>query len=74
MNRALTDEVLVGETLAWLGRGGISAECRPNGLRPAFRHSETGAVYPSRFADGRPAPIHVLGGLPDEVVGCVSDT
>lgn len=68
MNLALTDEVLVQQTLAFRGTGGTSAECRPSGLRPAFRDNRTGTVYPSRFADGRPAPIHVLGGLPDELV------
>jgi hypothetical protein len=29
---------------------------------------ETRAVYPSRFADGRMAPFHILDGLPDELV------
>jgi hypothetical protein len=38
------------------------------GFRPAFLDFATLAIYPSRFADGRPAPFHLLDGLPDEVV------
>jgi hypothetical protein len=30
--------------------------------------TQTRAVYASCFADGRPAPFHLLDGLPDEVV------
>ena len=29
---------------------------------------ETAAVYLARFADGRPAPFHLIDGLPDELV------
>jgi hypothetical protein len=38
------------------------------GFRPAFLDVATLTIYPSRFADGRAAPIHLLDGLPDEVV------
>jgi hypothetical protein len=37
-------------------------------LQPAFRDTSTGAVYLSRFADGRPAPVHVWDGLPESAV------
>lgn len=60
--------ILQQETIAYQGSGGVSAENRSFGFRPAFRNTETGRVYPSRFADGRPAPIHMVDGLPDEVV------
>ncbi len=50
------------------GRGGRSQENRALGFRPAFRDGETGCVYLSRFADGRPAPMHVLDGLPPHLV------
>lgn len=56
------------ENITHEGSGGVSAGNRSFGFRPAFRNTETGSVYPSRFADGRPAPIHMLDGLPDEVV------
>jgi hypothetical protein len=56
------------ENFAYKGSGGISAGNRSLGFRPAFRNLETGIVYPSRFADGRPAPIHMIDGLPDDLV------
>lgn len=48
--------------------GGRSEENRPLGFRPAFKDVASGVVYDSRFADGRPAPFHLLDGLPEEVV------
>ena len=60
--------ILEQETIAYQGSGGISDNNRSFGMRPAFRNNETGRVYPSRFADGRLAPIHLIDGLPDELV------
>jgi hypothetical protein len=60
--------ILEQETIAYQGSGGVSADNRPFGFRPAFRNTQTGRVYPSRFADGRLAPIHMIDGLPDELV------
>ena len=37
-------------------------------FRPAFLDRATRIVYPSRYADGRPAPFHVLDGLPQPLV------
>ncbi|MCK0508036.1 hypothetical protein [Aromatoleum anaerobium] len=48
--------------------GGRSEENCSIGFRPAFMDVATRAIYPSRFADGRPAPFHLLDGLPDGVV------
>jgi hypothetical protein len=48
--------------------GGVSSGNAALGFRPAFLDSSTLAIYPSRFADGRPAPFHLLDGLPDDVV------
>jgi hypothetical protein len=56
------------ETAAHRGTGGVSAENRALGFRPAFRDTETGQTFPSTFADGRPAPFHILDGLPEPVV------
>lgn len=50
------------------GTGGVSANNRSLGFQPAFRNKETGLVYASRFADGRLAPIHLMDGLPEELV------
>ena len=44
------------------------AGLKPLGFSPVFLDFDTFTIYPSRFADGRPAPLHLLDGLPDEVV------
>ena len=49
------------------GTGGVSQENRSCGFVPAFFDSSTGTVYRSCFADGRPAPMHLLDGLPAEL-------
>jgi hypothetical protein len=64
----LSSRYLQLETQAHRGTGGVSAENRQLGFRPAFRDTATGQTYPSTFADGAPAPSHVLDGLPDRVV------
>jgi hypothetical protein len=68
MRQAMTKQVLRIETLRFLGTGGISAGNQSDGFRPAFLDTDTDAVYLSRFSDGRPAPFHLLDGLPDELV------
>lgn len=67
-NQAMTNQVLRLETSKFMGTGGISAQNRSEGFRPAFLDTDTEAVYLSRFGDGQPSPIHVLDGLPDELV------
>jgi hypothetical protein len=37
-------------------------------MRPAFFDHATRTTYPSRFADGRMAPCHLLDGLPADLV------
>ena len=44
------------------------AVAAPPGFEPAFLDTGTMAIYRSRYADGRAAPLHVIDGLPDEVV------
>jgi hypothetical protein len=66
--RTLTEQRLEHENLRHLGTAGVSAENRSLGFQPAFVDRETRAIYLSRFADGRPAPCHVLDGLPRELV------
>lgn len=48
--------------------GGESSVCAQEGLAPGFRDEETGRVYRACFRDGRAAPMHLLDGLPDDVV------
>jgi hypothetical protein len=65
---ALTAQTLERENVEVFGSGGRSEENGSRGFRPAFMDQATSVVYPARFADGRPAPFHILDGLPDEVV------
>jgi hypothetical protein len=68
MNKLLTIETLRKQNLAFLGTGGVSAENRSGGFRPAFHDLTSGRTALARFADGRPAPMHLLEGLPEEWV------
>jgi hypothetical protein len=64
----ITSQGLSLEKARWQGSAGCSAGNRGLGFRPAFLDTETGRVYLSAFADGRPAPVHVLDGLPQTLV------
>lgn len=66
--KTMSEQLLKRENELHEGTGGRSPENRDLGFRPAFLDFETQVVYPSRFADGRPAPIHMLDGLPEEVI------
>jgi hypothetical protein len=64
----LSMRYLLLENAAHQGSGGVSAENRGLGFRPGFLDTLTGATYLSTFADGRPAPFHILDGMPEELV------
>jgi len=65
---ALTARTLRQQNRAFRGTGGVSAHNRSLGFAPAFLDTQTGAVYRACFADGRPAPMHLLEGLPPALV------
>ena len=65
---ALSNQVLAQQNHMFQSTGGVSQGNREQGFRPAFLDQSTGTSYLSRFADGRVAPLHVLDGLPDELV------
>jgi hypothetical protein len=64
----LTYEKLRAENQHFWNTGGVSQNNRDQGFHPAFLDTVTGQVYLSRFANGNPAPIHLLDGLPDDLV------
>jgi hypothetical protein len=64
----MSDTRLRIENLLHHGSGGRSQENRGLGFRPAFFDFATCRTYLSCYANGLSAPIHVLDGLPDEVV------
>ena len=68
VKRLLTETELKRENNVHVGTGGRSQENSGLGFRPAFFDFATQKIYPSRFADGRLAPFHLLDGLPEEVV------
>lgn len=68
MKRVVNEQMLRQENVECLGTGGRSEENAGLGFRPAFYDFATQKIYPSLFADGRPAPCHLLDGLPDELV------
>jgi hypothetical protein len=65
---ALTLERLAEENRRYRDTAGASVDARALGFRPAFFDRATRIVYPSRYADGRLAPFHVLDGLPKPLV------
>lgn len=62
----LSEQLLHRQNLYFDGTGGVSENNRELGFVPAFMDADSGESVVSRFADGRPAPIHVLDGLPEE--------
>jgi hypothetical protein len=68
VNLEMNLQTLQRQNVEFLGTGGRSQENRSLGFRPAFMDQETSAVYQACFADGRPAPFHLLDGLPSEIV------
>jgi len=64
----LNEARLERENIAHMGTGGRSQENAGLGFTPAFLDFATQTIYPSRFADGRLAPFHLLDGLPEEVI------
>jgi hypothetical protein len=65
---ALSIKALALQNRTYRGSGGVSAGNRGHGFRPAFLDQVTGTAYLSCFANGCAAPVHVLDGLPDELV------
>jgi hypothetical protein len=68
VKRVMTQNQLKRENSVHAGTGGRSQENSGLRFRPAFFDFATQKTYPSRFADGRLAPFHLLDGLPEEVV------
>ena len=52
------------QNIEFANTGGVSSGNRDKGFVPAFCNTGSGRCVRSRFADGSPAPIHVLDGLP----------
>jgi hypothetical protein len=68
MTAVVNEKTLSQENIAYRGTSGVSKNNRTFGFLPAFFDIETKLSYVSRFADGRPAPIHLFDGLPESLV------
>lgn len=68
MNRHDTPGKLIEENWQFDGTGGVSQCNDAYGFIPAFRDEATGYVYPSCYAGGLRAPVHLYDGLPDELI------
>ncbi len=68
MREGMIEQRLAQQNESYRGSGGRSEENRDYGFRPAFFDYASQRLYLSRFADGKPAPMHLLDGLPDDVV------
>ncbi|MBK8185344.1 MAG: hypothetical protein IPK63_21525 [Candidatus Competibacteraceae bacterium] len=70
----LTAKVLQRQNRVFRGTGGVSDGNRSQGFAPAFLDTSTGVIYRACFADGRPAPMHLLEGLPPTLVETRDDS
>ena len=68
MKRLMNELRLHLENIRHAGSGGHSQENTGLGFHAAFLDCDTMTIYLSRFRDGREAPMHLLDGLPDDVV------
>ncbi|HEU0204473.1 MAG TPA: hypothetical protein VFR86_29025 [Burkholderiaceae bacterium] len=66
--QVLTEETLALENACYRGTAGVSDGNRGLGMRPAFFDHASGTTHLSRFADGCVAPVHLLDGLPADLV------
>ena len=64
----LSTQVLKQQNAQYENTMGVSGKNRPEGFIPAYFNEISGVSIESRFADGRPAPVHILDGLPEEWV------
>jgi hypothetical protein len=66
INRGLTQHRLAEQNRRFSGTGGVSRANRSLGFLPGFKDSIAGKIYRSCYANGTPAPLHMLEGLPVE--------
>ena len=64
----MNTQTLKQENHRFEGTGGVSQENKHCGFAPAFFDAATNTVYMSCFVDGCIAPIHLLDGLPSQLI------
>ena len=68
MLTTVTQQTLNMENVLYWQTGGRSQENAQQHYVPAFLDGDTQEIFLSRFANGQPAPIHLLDGLPSRCV------
>ena len=68
LHGVLTEIALADEEGLYGRTHGARRGDRPQGFVPGFRNEVTGELARSRYADGAPAPMHLLDGLPEHWV------
>ncbi len=66
MTQGLSSKALRQENLAYIGTGARSQENRSLGFVPAFHDCISHKTAIARFSNGKPAPLHILDGLPKD--------
>ncbi len=61
----VTQQSLRDENVLYASTCGVSQNNQSRGYKPAYLNTITGVYMISRFANGSPAPVHVLDGLPE---------
>lgn len=61
----LSEQLLRRQNRLFANTAGVSKHNGKMGFTPAFLDTRSGVSVISRFADGSPAPVHVLDGLPE---------
>ncbi len=69
----LSEQLLRNQNIGFSGTTGISEHNRRLGFAPAFLDTRSGECVVSCFTDGRPAPIHMLDGLPKQWITALDD-
>jgi hypothetical protein len=64
----LSAQLLRNQNSLFDGTTGVSRNNRASGFVPGYLDRHSGLSVVSRFADGRPAPVHLLEGLPEDWV------
>jgi hypothetical protein len=64
----LSQRTLAQQNRVYAETTGVSVNCRSAGFVPAFHDTRSGRSEISRYADGSPAPLHLLDSLPVEWV------
>ena len=68
MLQSMTIKTLTDHNRIFAGTKGVGRENQSLGFTPGFLDRETGRIYISRKADGTLAKIHLLDGLPEDLV------